>query len=205
MFLRVTWFESSPDRLEDAISTYKQLAAPALSKMQGNVGVALQVNRETGAGAAISYWDSMASMQASEDAAVGLRSQAAADARLTIGEIDRFELIVLERAKPPAANTFVRVNDITASPDKIEAVASLVRDAQAMLKAQKGFRAVLMGANRQTGRMFISSIWDTAADREASEAAVAGQRNKLRELGAQNVKVSLTEAPFVEVKQAAPA
>jgi heme-degrading monooxygenase HmoA len=204
MFARVTWFQGSADRIDDGITAYRQQAVPGLSALQGNVGAALLVNRGTGAGAAISYWDSMQSLQASEEAAVTLRAQTATEGRMTIGEIDRFEVIIQERMAPPAPNKFVRVNDFEASPDKVNDVANLVRDTIPTLKAQKGFRAVLVGANRQTGRMFISSVWETAADREASDAAVQERRGQIAQVaGAKNVKVDLYESAFAEVKQAA--
>ena len=80
----------------------------------------------------------------------------------------------------------------------------LVRDALPTLKGQKGFRAVLVGANRQTGRMFISSVWDTAADREASDAAMQGARGRIPQVaGAASVKVDLYESVVSEIKQAA--
>jgi heme-degrading monooxygenase HmoA len=168
------------------------------------VGAALLVNRGTGAGAAISYWDSMQSLQASDEAAVTLRAQTATEGGMTVGEIDRFEVIIQERMAPPAANTFVWVNDFQASPDKVNDVANLVRDTMPTLKAQKGFRAVLVGANRQTGRMFITSVWETAADREASDSAVQERRGQIAQAGgAANIKVDLFESAFTEVAQAA--
>ena len=177
---------------------------PALSALQGNLGGALLVNRGTGAGAAVSYWDSMQNLQASDEAAVTLRSQTAAQGGMTIGEIDRFEIIVQERVAPAAANTFVRVNDLRAAPDKVNDVANRVRDTISTLKAQKGFRGVLVGANRETGRMFVGSVWETSADREASDAAVQERRGQIAQVsGAETVKIDLYESAFAEVKQAA--
>ena len=90
------------------------------------------------------------------------------------------------------------------APDKIDQVANIVRDTIPTLRAQNGFRAVLVGANRQTGRILISSVWETAADREASNAAVQARRNEIAQVvGATDVKVNLYESVFTQVKQAA--
>src|SRR5207247_3538461 len=119
-------------------------------------------------------------------------------------EIDRFEIIFQERVAPAAANTFVRVNDLRAAPDKVNDVANMVRDTMPTLKAQKGFRGVLVGANRETGRMFVGSVWETAADREASDAAVQERRGQIAQVsGAETVKIDLYESVFADVKQAA--
>jgi heme-degrading monooxygenase HmoA len=122
---------------------------------------------------------------------------------MTVGDIDRFDVIIQERSAPAAANTFVRLNDLRVSPDKIESVANIIRETLPTLTAQKGFRAVLAGANRETGRMFIGSVWATAADREASDAAVKEQRGKAAQAGgADNVKVDLYDVAYADVKQA---
>jgi len=66
----------------------------------------------------------------------------------------------------------VRVNDFVAPPAKVDAVADVLRRRLHGARDLSGFRAVLVSANRDTGRMLVASIWDTAADREAGlEAA----------------------------------
>jgi heme-degrading monooxygenase HmoA len=204
MFARVTDFQSSPDRLDGLITIYKEQLVPTLRALPGYVGAALLVDRAGGAGHAISYWDSPESMQASEDAAVPLRAKAA-EGGSQIGEVDRFELIIQERTGPPRANTFVRVTEMQASPAKVDEVTAMIRDrALPKVRSQQGFRALLMAANRQTGRIVASSVWETAADREASEAAIQEDRRAAGQLaGGGPVKVELFDSVFVEVKQAA--
>jgi heme-degrading monooxygenase HmoA len=205
MFIRVTWFQSSPDRLEEQIASYPQQIATGLGSLQGYMGASLMIDRGTGVGAAVSYWESAESMQASEDAGATMRSQVTATNGAEIREIDRFELVVQERIAPPRANTYVRVNDLQGSPAKVDDLASLVRgDAMSLLKAQAGFRAVLMGANRQTGHMVVASVWETATDREASMAALQELRERAPQVaGAESMKTELYESAFAEVKQVA--
>jgi heme-degrading monooxygenase HmoA len=169
------------------------------------MGASLLIDRGTGAGAAVSYWDSAKSMQASEEAGATLRSQVMEPNGGTIREIDRFELVVEERAAPPRANTYVRVNHLQGSPAKVDDLANLVRgDAMSVLRAQPGFRAVLAGANRETGRMVVASVWETATDREASMAALQELRQRAPQVaGAETMKTELYEASFAEVRQAA--
>ena len=57
---------------------------------------------------------------------------------------------------------------------------------------------------RGEGRILISSVWETAADREASNAAVQARRNEIAQVvGTTDVKVNLYESVFTQVKQAA--
>jgi hypothetical protein len=69
---------------------------------------------------------------------------------------------------------------------------------------QKGCRGIVMAVNRLTGRSFAASVWETAADREASEGAIAPARREVGEVPAGALPtITLVEAAFVEMKQAA--
>jgi len=113
--------------------------------------------------------------------------------------------VVQERTAPPRANTYVRVNDLHGTAGKVDDLANLVRgEAMSILKAQSGFRAVLMGANRQTGRMIVASVWETATDREASLTALQELRERAPQVaGAETMKTELYELAYAEVKQVA--
>jgi hypothetical protein len=87
--------------------------------------------------------------------------------------------------------------------DKLEDSIKFVRDQVVpKVRSQKGFRALLMGVDRQTGHCMVSSIWETAADLEASEAAVREQRGQAGNVaGAANVRTERYEGMYVEMKQ----
>jgi heme-degrading monooxygenase HmoA len=114
-------------------------------------------------------------------------------------------MILQERLAPARANTFVRVNDLQGSPAKVDDVVTALQENLARVKARPGFRALLVGANRQTGRMLVSSVWETAADRDASDdATMHEQRRQVGQVaGAANVKTELYESVFADVKQIA--
>jgi heme-degrading monooxygenase HmoA len=204
----MTWVQMPPERLDERIANYPREIQSAFGQSPGFRGMALLANRTTGAGLSASYWDSAETMQASEDAGNLVRQQAAAQSSdLQIGEVDRFEFIIQERVGPPQAGNFLRLNDVQGSPAKIDDVASMMRErVLPVAKAQPGFRAMLMAANRQTGRTLVASAWDTAADREASDAAFQGLRGDAAQLaGADTVKIGLYEYLFAEVRIGAPA
>jgi hypothetical protein len=52
-----------------------------------------------------------------------------------------------------------------------------------------------------TGRCLANSIWETASDRGASEAAIAGSRREAGEVAGAQPTVTLAEVAFVEMKQ----
>ena len=77
-----------------------------------------------------------------------------------------------------------------------------------MLKSLKGFRAANFSANAENGKIWVSSVWDTAADREASDAKLTElRRTTAASAGAGDVKVEahlpIGEA-FAELDPAGP-
>ena len=149
----------------------------------------------------VTYWASEAALRASEVNADARRGQIAQATGGQVLEVDRFELVIWERGAQPKANTFVRINDIQGSPGKIEDGIRFVQEQVVpAVKALKGYRALIMGVNRASGRVFVTTVWKTAADRDASEAALTEQRRQGGQiLGAEQVKVENYEAVFIEL------
>jgi len=205
MFVRVTGFQQSLDQVATLAASYRENALPTLSQQAGFRGAAVLVDRATGAGHTVSYWDSQESMQASEQVGASLRAQAA-QGGTTVGEVDHLEIVIMERSPSGQAGPFVRTNELTAAPEKMDGLISFIRDQLALLRTQNGFRALIMAVNRQSGRVIVSSTWDTAADRDASDAAMKQPRQAASALaGAQNVSGTLYETVVLELKQAAQA
>ena len=144
-------------------------------------------------------------MAASEAIATAGRAEAA-QGGVEIQEIDRFEMVLQDRAAPPQVGSAVRVNDITAAKGQIDATIALMRDtAVPAIKKLNGYRALLIFLNRDSGRLLVASAWNTAADREASESVTVGLRRQAADLAQSQagVRVTLYEAILSEVSPAA--
>ena len=71
-----------------------------------------------------------------------------------------------------------------------------------LLKQQAGFLAVMMGINRENGRAYVTSAWESADARQASEAAVRAQRGQAGQLmGGGQVSVDEYEVVFIEMAE----
>jgi hypothetical protein len=68
--------------------------------------------------------------------------------------------------------TFTGVKDIDAGVDY------LAREAMPILEAQRGFRGVSASADRAAGVLTILSLWETEADRSASDSALGKARDE---------------------------
>jgi heme-degrading monooxygenase HmoA len=202
MFVRAVWVDVEPDKLDELMTLVGQAAA-TLSQQAGYQGAAVLADRSTGAGTIVTYWDTLAAMQASDQAAAQARVDVQARMpSLRIRDVERLEFVVQERTAPPQANTFVRVADAHVPPDKIDDLVRFVREqALPTLQAQQGFRAALTAVNRTSGRSISVSVWDSAANREASESAIAPVRSQaIGMAGAQPATVSRYDVLLADIK-----
>jgi heme-degrading monooxygenase HmoA len=197
----MTRVQTSPDHVEEAARIWEQQVMPAARQQAGFSGAALLADRTSGTGISVTYWANEAALRASDANADARRGEIAQATGGEVLEVDRFELVVSERNAPPKANAFVRINDVQGSPAKIDEGVRFVRDkVMPAVKQLKGYRAIIMGVNRESGRAYVTTVWESAADREASESALAEQRRQGGQtLGAEQVKVENYEALFVEM------
>lgn len=73
---------------------------------------------------------------------------------------------------------FVRVNTVTGAKD-VDTGVALVRDKVVpVLRDQKGYRGLTVSGSHETGELGILSMWDSMADLEASEGAIAHLREE---------------------------
>jgi len=176
-----------------------------LQTQEGWLGAIVLANAETGEGASVTYWQTADAMAASEQTAAAGRAEAQASG-LEIQDIDRFEMLLQDRAAPSKVGTFARINDVRASAAQIDTTVAFVRDtAPPALRALSGYRALAIFANRDSGRVLVSSVWDTAADREASESVIGGLRRQMLEIAQPQTEVRIArfEVVLAETSQAA--
>jgi heme-degrading monooxygenase HmoA len=207
MFARITRADMPPDRLDDFVA-HVRAAAQSMAQLEGYRGVVALANRSTGAGMAGTYWDFAEAMQASEDIGRAARDSVASaiEGFHTTGP-DRFEFVIQERAAPPRAGTFARMNDRQVAPASLDAVIEFMRQQVVpAIKSLSGFQTAVMLVNRDSGRMLAASVWATEAEREASAATVSPLRDQVEQLAAndQPTSVDLFEVLVADVKLAAP-
>jgi len=147
-------------------------------------------------------WETAQALSASEQMGMTSRTQSAAAMGGLIVNVERFEHVIQDRAQPPKAGVFVRFNTVAGTPERIDNAIKFMEKQLPVVRAQKGYRALLMNVDRMTGRSTVATVWDTRADLEASEAKVSGLRRDAADAaGAADVKVEIFETAFAEIKQ----
>lgn len=204
MFLRATRVQAPPDKVQEAIQNFEKNILPGIRKTPGNLGAALLINRRTGAGLGITYWESAKAMSASEQVGIQTRAQSVKDVPGTsIVNVERGELMIMDRAAEPKVGTFLRLVTVNGDPQKLDAAIVQIRNhSLPIAKALKGYRALVAAVDRQTGRLSASTTWDTMADLDASETKMAGTRAeaaKIAGAGPSDVTVEIFESAVVEL------
>ena len=100
MHARLTRFEGSPERIDDAVRQSQDVWLPKLRAIDGFQGVNTLADRSTGTIVSITYWESEDAMRASEE--TGLRgSQGRCRRHCSPGAADR-PSITRSSCRPPS-------------------------------------------------------------------------------------------------------
>jgi hypothetical protein len=147
-------------------------------------------------------------LAASEQTGIQSRTQATKGVPGSqIVNVERGELMIMDRAGAPKAGSFVRATTVNGDPDKLDAaIVQLRNHVLPVLKAQKGYRATIASVDRQSGRLAVSTVWETKTDLDASESKIAGPRAdvaKAAGAGSHDVQVEIFETAVVEMSAAA--
>jgi hypothetical protein len=92
VYARVNTFDGSTERFDVATDYIRQLVIPASRQMPGFAGMISLVDRETGRSMGITLWDSIESLDASEEAANYIRNQTTESGEAALVSIQRFEV-----------------------------------------------------------------------------------------------------------------
>jgi heme-degrading monooxygenase HmoA len=202
MYGRLTRIEGTPAEIEEGVRSFEQNVARTAREIPGNQGIVLMVNAPEGKALGITYWADENALKASADAMKRVRESSTQTAGTRIASVDTAEVLSMESTGEPKAHTFVRLNTLQGKPEQIGAAqAAYEKDVLPLLKSLHGFRAAIMSANAESGKIWVSSIWETAQDREASDAKLTELRRKTATAaGAGDVKVEKFESAHVEFK-----
>jgi heme-degrading monooxygenase HmoA len=95
MHARISTLQMDPSRVDDVVSTAKDQIVSELEQADGFKGFTLMVDRQSGKGVGVSFWESEDAMKASEEVGNTTRQQAG-EAGGATGEpqVDRFEVVI---------------------------------------------------------------------------------------------------------------
>jgi hypothetical protein len=201
-YARVVRLKGDPTRVEEAIKLWTQDVLPVLKKQKGFTGVTLLGNRKTGDGLTVSYFETEGNMK---DARAQVRPEALkilSKIGGSIAEDDECEVALLERFKPPMAGAYARVTTVQGDPaHATDAISNFKENIVPAIVKQPGVRTAYFFVNRQSGKTFAGSIWDTEHDLQKSEASIGTLRaDAIKKFGGRDARTEAFEIYFTEIR-----
>jgi heme-degrading monooxygenase HmoA len=200
-FVRVVRVKNDPKKLDENIKLWTQEILPLLKKQKGFAGASLTGNRKTGDGMTVTYWESETAMK---EARGKVRPEALKTLGKTGGSIvedDECEVALLERFKSPKAGVWSRITTVQGDPAQLDkSIANFKEKIVPSIQKQSGARTAFFFVNRQTGKAFGGSVWDTEQDLQKSEAVITALRSEVvKTLGGRDPKIDVFEIYFTEI------
>ena len=207
MYCRVVRTKLDPKRIEESLKGWNETMAPAIKKQPGFAGYTVGLNRKTGDGVSVSYWETEKAMQDAREPVMAVGNKFLQSIGGERVSQDDCEVAVMERFQPPKVGVAVRWNTVQADPRKIDdGIAAFKEKVLPVLKQQKGSRTAVFFVDRKSGKAFAGSVWDTQQDLEKSESAISSLRKETAaRSGAADPKVEIFEIVSTEILTKAPA
>lgn len=200
-YARVVRLKGDASKINEAVKLWTQDILPLLKKQPGFTGATLLGNRKTGDGLSVSYWESEAAMK---QARAQVRPEAQKTLAKTGGSIvedDECEVALLERFKPPMAGAYARVTTVQGDPAHAsDAISNFKESIVPAIQKQAGVRTAYFFVNRQSGKTFVGSIWNTEHDLQKSDASLGTLRaDAIKKFGGRDAKTEAFEIYFTEI------
>jgi quinol monooxygenase YgiN len=189
MYARSTTMRGSPQAVDDLIANMRDEVMPAVTEMEGCVGLSLLVDRDTGRCIATSAWETPEAMHASAERVRALRDSAAQRFGAT-PEVQEWEIAVLHRAHRVGDGACARVTWTRTAPANLDAViAAYQQSLMPWWEQTDGFCSNSLMIDRGTGRCAGAVVFDS---REAM-MRTRDQFTTLREEFAQRMGMGIVE------------
>ena len=200
-YARVVRLKGDPSKINEAVSLWTTNILPLVKKQPGFMGATLLGNRKTGDGLSVSYWESEAAMKQARPQVRPEAQKTLANTGGSIVEEDECEVALLERFKPPMAGAYARVTTVQGDPAHAsEAISNFKETILPVIAKLPGARTAYFFVNRQSGKVFAGSIWDTEHDLQKADASIGTLRTEaIKKFGGHDAKIEAFEIYFTEI------
>ena len=160
MFVRISHVQGDPARLDDLITFVRSVVKPATDELDGNNGLGMWVNRDSGDALVMTVWRDEASLRGSEKAVEKLRDDGAGIVGGTAA-VERYETVILEGTEPHQLGFCMRLIRMHShNPGRLDADADWARQVVLpALRMQYGFVSYAAGVDRGTGAVATMSTF----------------------------------------------
>ena len=178
MYARSTSIQGDPARIDEGIRYVREEVMPAVTGMDGCIGMSMLVNRETGRGIVTSSWMSEDEMRATGGQVSSLRNRGA-EIMSGEAEVREWEIAVMHREHEAREGSWCRVTWLKCPPEDVESTLDFFRDTvMTRLEEVDGFCSASMLIDRATGECCGTARFESREDLEATREMAQGMRDK---------------------------
>jgi quinol monooxygenase YgiN len=202
MHIRTTEVRGDPADIDDGLRLVREEIFPAVSEMDGCIGMSVLVDRETGRCLTTTAWSSEDAMRASAATVRPLRDRAERALGSTSGRyVHQWEVAVVHRDHATPDGACARLTWLSGEPDMVDDVIDMYRMVVLpRIQELDGFCSASLMVDRETGRVVSTAAFDSREAVEASRETSAGIRERVvSELGATLDDVEEMEIAFAHL------
>lgn len=201
MFARSTTIQAQTSAIDAGIAHVRDEVMPALSAIDGCVGISLLVDRESGRCIATSAWDTEEAMRASADRVRQVRDRAA-EVFGGSAAVDEWEIGFLHRDHRSGGGACVRATWLKVRPGQLDRAVEFYKESVLpSMEGLDGFCSASLMLDRASGRAVSSATFDSREAMDHNrEQARSLRATRLRDLGADQLDVGEFELVLAHLR-----
>jgi heme-degrading monooxygenase HmoA len=180
VFVRTTEVQADSAKIDDGIAVVRDEVFPAVSEIDGCVGMSLLVNRDSGRCIATTAWHSEDAMRASADRVMPLRTRAEQSLGGSGSEVNQWEVAVVHREHAAPEGACARLTWLSGDPGAADrAIDTYKMAVLPRLEAMDGFCSASLMIDRDAGRVVGTVVFESREALEASREDAQGIRERV--------------------------
>jgi quinol monooxygenase YgiN len=197
---RTTHLQADRSKIDDGIAYVRDEVIPAVTAMEGCVGMSLLVDRESGHFIATTAWQTQEAMAATAERVRPVRERAEQVLGAGTSDVDQWEVAVVHRDHASPEGACARVTWVSGAPS-IERVVDVYRmGILPRLQELDGFCSASLMTDRETGRAVGTVSFDSREAMERSRETTAAIRGAaVAEMGATVDRVAEMEVALAHL------
>jgi heme-degrading monooxygenase HmoA len=192
MFARSTSVNAQPTMIDNGTAHVRDTVMPALSHIDGYLGLSVMVDRSVGRCIVTTAWRSHDAMRGSADRVSAMREEAAHAFGASDAGVEEWELAVMHRAHHARPGTCMRATWVALDDSEIaDAIETFKEGTLAKIEDLPGFCSASLMVNPADGRAVTTVAYDDRGSLEYSREGANAVRNEAaRQMDAKILEVA---------------
>jgi quinol monooxygenase YgiN len=181
MYARTTTLTADTTRMDAGIADVRDNVMPAVSEMDGCVGLSMICDRESGRCIVTTAWETEEAMAVTRERVMAMRQRATKQFGAQDSEVQEWEIAVMHRVHHARDDSCARVTWSRIDPGQVDRMIDTFRTSFVpRLDHVPGFCSVSMLIDRQSGMGSLTAVYTDRQAMEASRQRVSGMRDEFR-------------------------